>query len=245
MKIYPSLKEAVLGTGDALHDRGSVVDVEHWQGVEAPAPTLELIGASFRTFLRNDVATLVRELSPNLPWADMHFDERVGREPSNPGEAYKHWPFHRKSPDEFHEDVAFSHTYQERLWSANRPGIRHRTGDLQSVVDLLKRDPTTRQAFVPIWWPEDTGAAHEGRVPCTIGYWFVRRNGHLHMTYWIRSCDYFRHFRDDLYLAARLNLWMIEQAGWEGEVKPGFIDFHCGSLHCWHSEKRLLKRINL
>ena len=28
------------------------------------------------------------------------------------------------------------------------------------VIDLLEREPFTRQAYLPIWFPEDTGAFH-------------------------------------------------------------------------------------
>jgi hypothetical protein len=83
-----------------------------------------------------------------------------------------------------------------------------------------------------------------GRIPCTLGYWFVLRNGKLNMTYYIRSCDYVRHFRDDIYLAVRLQLWVLQQVQQlalahadHGEyepwldVTPGTFTMHIGSLH--------------
>jgi hypothetical protein len=62
----------------------------------------------------------------------------------------------------------------------------------------MVREPFTRQAFLPIWYPEDTGSVHGERVPCTIGYHFIRRGDWVHVVYYIRSCDFFRHFRDDI-----------------------------------------------
>jgi hypothetical protein len=46
-------------------------------------------------------------------------------------------------------------------------GIRYNYGDLNDVVDLLARSPATRQAVLPVWFPEDTGAVHGERVPCS------------------------------------------------------------------------------
>ncbi len=44
---------------------------------------------------------------------------------------------------------------------ANR-GIRYRYADLHDVIDTLNKDPLTRQAYIPIWFPED-GSAMPGR----------------------------------------------------------------------------------
>src|SRR5918994_728289 len=68
-------------------------------------------------------------------------------------------------------------------------GIRFMYGDLSDVVDLLIRNPLTRQAYLPIWFPEDTGAHHRMRVPCTLGYHFMVRNNQLSCRYYMRSCD--------------------------------------------------------
>ena len=71
-------------------------------------------------------------------------------------------------------------------------GIRFSYGDFNDVLDLLEKEPFTRQAFLPIWFPEDTGCHHGERVPCTIGYHFMRRGNFLSVVYMIRSCDYIR-----------------------------------------------------
>jgi thymidylate synthase len=79
------------------------------------------------------------------------------------------------------------------------------------VIDLLRDRPTTRQAFIPIWFPEDTGAHHGERVPCTLGYHLMARDGRLKIVYYMRSCDFLRHFRDDVYMAGRLCQWVCER----------------------------------
>ena len=124
-------------------------------------------------------------------------------------------------------------------------GIRYEYGDLQDVVNLIKREPFTRQAFLPMWFPEDTGCLHGGRIPCSLGWHFIRRFNHLHVSYFIRSCDIFRHLRDDVYMCARLVIWMLESLRaldpeeWN-DVQPGMLTFHCTSLHAFSHEKSLL-----
>jgi thymidylate synthase len=156
-------------------------------------------------------------------------------------------------------DEKFSHTYMERFWPKKawdedtRPtngkhlGIRYEYGDLLDLIGLLSREPYTRQAFLPVWFPEDTGSTHGGRVPCTLGYHFIRRGNHFHMVYYIRSCDFFRHFRDDIYLGVRLLYWILnnleikDQKGWR-DVKPGIFTMHITSLHIFNNEyPKLLK----
>lgn len=258
MNAYYRLSEAIGWAGRYLKNTGYEIRTEQWQGVDTPAPMLETLEVSFRGQVNPIIHQLVDDVRPNLPWADLHFDERVGGVPSNPGEAYKSWPYFRGNArdEEFRHEEGhrFTHTYQERLWAGRiegepTTGIRYRLGDLSTLLDLLKREPLTRQAFLPIWFPEDTGAAHGGRVPCTLGYWFVCRHEAMHITYYIRSCDYFRHLRDDVYMAARLLLWVLDQLR-EGpenvdgfdwwDVEPGFLNMHIGSLHCWMNEKGIL-----
>lgn len=150
----------------------------------------------------------------DLPWADEHFDERISGDPSNPGESYKNWPYNTFKPeaDPYMHGKEFSHTYQERFWPKQagdnerivQKGIRYHYGDLGDVIIQLNHNPLTRQAFLPIFFPEDTGAVHKQRVPCTLGYLFNIYGGKLYCNYYIRSCDAFRHFRNDIYLAMRL-----------------------------------------
>lgn len=163
------------------------------------------------------------------------------------------------APDQY--DLKFSHTYMERFWpkwagydhkrryhrgpqgykDGVLAGIRFTYGDLQDVIHQLADDPHTRQAYLPVWFPEDTGAVHGERVPCSLGYHFMMRGKHLHCWYDIRSCDIVHYFRDDIYLAVRLTLWVLDQLRsfpgskvegdfWAG-VGPGFLHMSVHSLH--------------
>ncbi len=236
-----NFREAIAFAKEQLDRYGAPVNPGHWQGYDTKGKpdltTQELMNLTLevpvhRNHAEHTLDVLADEIEPNLPWADVHFAERVGGEPTNPGDAYKVWPWWQGQEAaamvgelDVEGPVIFTHTYQERFWPkranmGNRPhahnrtpiwGIRYQWGDLDDVLDLLWREPLTRQATFPIFFPEDTGAVHRGRIPCTLHYHFMVRNGMLHMWYAIRSCDYVRHFRDDLYLAARLQLWVLDR----------------------------------
>lgn len=224
-------------------------------------------GHSSPEFKEQSLEILRNDIHPNLPWADDHFMERVCGQPINPGVEWANWPYN-KSAAGFLEGGKFNHNYMERYWPklAGRvvdptrtaqdyqqellslaaidrephDGIYHPYGDVSDVVDLLVREPNTRQAYIPIFFPEDTGAVHGSRLPCTLGYHLIQRGGYLHIVYYLRSCDFIRHFRDDIYLTVRLLLWVLEQATerdsrW-ASIKPGTYTMHMTSLHMFRND---------
>src|SRR5690606_37916967 len=99
--------------------------------------------------------------------------------------------------------------------------------------------------YMPIFFPEDTGAVHGGRIPCSLGYQFIQRHGYLHINYYLRSCEVYRHFRDDAYLTMKLLLWVLDQlqlhdaATW-GSVLPGTFNMYITSFHCFINDKEKL-----
>lgn len=178
-----------------------------------------------------------------------------------------------RCPDPFHEGQsgAFDHTYPERFWpklagkqhmarrgfvpSDEHRGIRFQYGDLSDVVRLLVRSPLTRQAYLPVWFPEDTGAVSRQRVPCTLGYHFMIRDNRLSCRYYIRSCDMRRHFVNDVYFAGRLTQWMCDAFNdmraingeppitrhMPGELTPGRLVMHITSLHCFVGDHEAIR----
>lgn len=254
---YPSL--AIKNAKEKLYQFGKVVNSKNWQGVESPDDTWELLNHSFAFVIPKAGAELVEEVRPNLEWASMHFRERISGEPLNPPPSHVKWPYNQEGNKKFMPGDIFSHTYPERFWpkKANyseskyhvRKGIRYELGDARDVIELIYKDPDTRQAFLPIWFPEDTGATSGQRVPCSLGYHFIQREGFLHTNYYMRSCDIIRHFRDDIYLGTYLTYWILQQQRnkakksddfWYG-VKPGIFTMHITSLHCFNKEKEVLK----
>jgi thymidylate synthase len=253
MKIYPNFRAAIDAARQRLIDVGIWVKPDQWQSRDVSskpeAMTRETLHFSFQVPITGEsLPALRKDIGPNLPWADEHFEERVGGQPLNPGVQWANWPW-GNSADSFRDNGGkFSHTYMERIWpkragevgEGDRFGIRYRYGDLLDVVAHLAAHPLSRQAYLPIWFPEDTGVVHGERVPCTLGYHFIMRDGFLHTTYYIRSCDIVRHFQDDIYLAVRLKLWLLNQLRerspvWK-KVMPGFLLMHIGSLHAFKND---------
>jgi len=245
------------------------IHTEKWQGVnisdKPEAQMVEILYESFKTQVYTENLDIIRQaVQPNLPWADRHFEEeRVSRQPINPGDTWRIWPWSVSADKHRTEGNQYNHSYAERYWPkfANetsggvltdsfeevepRMGIRYFYGDLDDVVLLLKREPLTRQAVLPVYFPEDTGSVHGGRVPCSIAYHFMVRGKALHCTYWLRSCDLYRHFRDDVYLTIRLMLWILDELRildpdyWD-YIEPGFLIMHIDSLHMFVNDYRAM-----
>jgi thymidylate synthase len=123
-------------------------------------------------------------------------------------------------------------------------GIRFRYGDLDDVVNLLQRSPFTRQAYLPIWFPEDTGVHTGKRVPCTLGYHFMIRNQMLSCRYYIRSCDVIRHMPDDIYMAMLLQEWLVDKmnrpllvpTSFVPGIKRGKLSMYASSMHAFRAD---------
>lgn len=234
-----------------------LIQISDWQGMKFSYKMYEIFDVSFRANIPKDVTKLPEECNPDLPWAEDHFQERIAGFPTNPGKTYMNWPYYKD--DRRIRNEVFTHTYQERFWpkrigkitkklEEDNKGVRYSLGDFRDLILLLDRNPDTRQAFLPVWFPEDTGVIHGGRVPCTIGYLFSYREGYLHLTYYIRSCDYIRHFKNDVYMACRLVFHILDELtklsntiSWS-KVKPGRFTLHINSLHIFESDKLELKK---
>lgn len=238
---------------DALFDyicekllQADELDTGHWQGKENNTATRELHNVTLEIPIMPTSGIWAQFVSPNLPWAEEHFQERVSGVPYNPPPSHVRWPFAQAgNADHVDETGKFAHTYPERMWPPpTLRGIRYQYGDLDGVVSLLAKYPTTRQAYVPMFYPEDITAALQGeRVPCSLGWSFSMRRNKLHCFYPMRSNDWLRYGRDDLYLAGRLTQWMIEEsrkiAGensvWH-DVVPGMLTCFMVSLHCFEQD---------
>ena len=216
-------------------------------------------------------------IKPNLPWADDHFLERVCGYPINPGVEWANWPWGGSADKFRDKRGKFNHNYMERYWpkyaghfvnatetpdefktlllSAHEGtdggwppnhGVHHDYGDLNDVVKKLCCDPGTRQAVLPIYFPEDT-ALLNARQPCSIYYHFIRNGNSLDVVYAMRSCDFRRHWADDVYLTVRLLLWVLEKVKQDDEtrapqyrqwqnVKPGEFVMHIANLHIFAAD---------
>lgn len=256
--MHSRFSAAVEEAKRAFRTRSHLVHTEKWQALDISKrpemATHEVFLHSFGVELYGeDLNTYVADIKPDLPWADDHFIERVSGEPLNPPPSEAWWPHAPQGNSQFKVGDIFSHSYPERYWptQAGRDsidpsvrgvnyGIRYRYGDLNDLVQLLAEEPLTRQAYLPVWFPEDTGVAHLERKPCTLGYHFIVRGRKLHCVYYIRSCDFVRHFRNDIYMTVRLQLWILGQLRkinlkWN-LVEPGTFTMHITSLHMFRND---------
>lgn len=248
------LRQAINQTLEVFRDQATLTKRETWQGKDVRGRpdmvTYELVGHSLIAELKGrQLSYYVQQIRPDLPWADDHFDERISGKPYNPPPSEVNWPHAPKGNAAFKEaGGVFSHTYPERFWpkraglygSFDKPmGIRYPIGDYADFVALLEREPFTRQAFFPIWFPEDTGNVSRVRTPCTLGYHLLLTGDRLDITYYIRSCDLVRHFRNDIYFTVRFLIHTLERLPWS-RVRPGTLRMHISSLHCFRNDWRTL-----
>lgn len=220
---------------------GNIVNTKSWQGVPSPDDMFETLHVSVTLGMEQEADKIALECNAKLPWADIHFNERVGGFPLNPPPSYKMWA---RNLEEFYATghECFSHSYPERMWSKTlHSGIRYDIADLNTLVDLLRQDPTTRQAYLPFFFPEDLSAAVLGeRVPCSLGWHFIIRDGRMDLFYALRSCDVMRHLHNDIYFANRLAIWVREKAGLN--VAMGNMHLVVTSLHCFVKDRELFEK---
>jgi len=251
-----TIPQAINGLTRRMAFDSTLVHPKYWQATDVsaqPAAAMrELLFVNLVLKVPMRRSQLSTETQANIPWAEDHFQERVGRVPVNPGETWKAWPW-SNSADGHRKDGQFSHNYMERYWPKEagdrgpeakhsfHKGVRFHYGDLDDVVNLIVKDPLTRQAYLPVFFPEDTGAVHGERIPCSIGYHFIIREDLLHCTYQLRSCDFRRHFADDIYLTARLMHWVQEELSFQNiYVNLGLLHVHIASLHLFINDYNAL-----
>ncbi len=205
--IYGDFKVAASELERDLHDNGGKV-----------ANTIELTNIAYSVS-----GPHLEDLTPHQPWADIEFEDRVATGYRNPGNAWKELPEvwgpmmeDRKAPDGLIYK-AFSYTYNERML--------HQLGD---ILHELRENPNSREAYLTIWNSTlDPFRLSRRRVPCTLGYQFFIRDEGLLMTYIQRSCNFPKHYQDDVYLARKLQEWMAEKL----MITPGSFSHWIGSLH--------------
>ncbi len=244
------------------------VDVGEWQSRDVKGDrskvTWEIREVSLHFGMPDSIVGAAELILPNLPWAEDHFRERVSGEPLNPPPSQAWWPFAQEGNEAFMRNGGkFSHTYPERFWPrharmtgsdyvSNPPGmkgVRFRYGDYNDVVNRLVKNPLTRQAYLPIYFPEDNGAPDGERVPCTLGYLFLVRNNQLHLTYYIRSCDFMRHWRDDVYMGVRLAIDVMDIMNYRlpkehPQITLGDMAMHIGSFHVFDGDMAMLEHLH-
>lgn len=172
-----------------------------------------------------DMDYLFSEL-PDPDWAIAEWEERkqgIQGNPINPGEAYK---LRESVWKEFlNSEGKFDYSYSERF---------NMNDQVQKVIDALKRDNMSRQAYITMWVPRDydyLGTA-VSRVPCSISYLFQYRQGKLNMEYSMRSCDFSTHFKNDVFEALLLMAYVSDKTS----LPLGDFIHHIASLHIYKKD---------
>lgn len=216
MRYYKNFADAFNETRRELKEMGHEVKLETYQNVDIKDnPDFYTKELAFYSYMVKEPSTEeLRPMLDHLDWVDAELKERLSGLPQN--EAWKLWP---EMWTEFLRDGKFSYTYPERL-----------CGKIQGVIQEFKRDMFTRRAYINLWNDDDYGSlAKEDRVPCTIGYSFLQRDGQLHMEYKMRSCDFASHFKHDVYFAVALQEYIAKQLG----LKVGHFIHNINSLHIY------------
>ena len=238
--MHHDLKSAIKHLRKELLDYGEPITTNNWQGITNPPTFIEVLNVGFQANMTDDIDDMVLQCNPTLPWADQHFLERVSGIPYNPPPSHDQW---LKDTDKSLEaNGKFSHTYPERMHQ-----------NLFKLVELLKNDPTTRQAYLPIWFEGDGQMALDNRrVPCTLGWHFIRRDGMLHCFYPMRSVDAIRHLSNDVYFANQGNAVQcfcpvtgtgIQTNWWKTDESAGWINIGNGLQ--WNLENANYFALNL
>lgn len=217
MRFYSNFKDANNEIRRDLAELGISVHPQTMQDKDiADDPdynTRELLNYDYTV-----VQPILGDLNPSQPWADAEFQERITFVNEHGAKA---WELRPEVWQEFH-DRGFSYTY----------GERYRNG-LREIIDELKEHPESRQLFLSVWDAvEDSLKIGNLRVPCSLGYWFAKRDGKLHMTYLERSADFATHFQNDQYLSRRLQEYVAEQVG----IPAGRFTHWIGSLHVYQKD---------
>lgn len=111
----------------------------------------------------------------------------------------------------------FVYAYGERLWSLNQ---------LPKIVELLKVEPATRRAVIPIYDKIDN-CMTISEVPCWSFSQWLLRDGKLNNIVYFRSNDVWGAFPSDAYGIRTLQKWIADQL----DAEVGYYSHKIGSAH--------------
>lgn len=229
MRIYQDPYELMSEIMREVHEMGEIVHPKSMQNKDVSNDenfvTKEIINYSYCLKSIDPITPLFMFGSPKN-WADVEFIERINGKMSNPGMA---WLIREDVWKEFLNDRrGFDYTYGERI--SIFPEL---------IIKELRRNPDSRQCILSIWdrTKDLRFIGGKKRVPCSIYYQFLIRNGKLHIIYNQRSADAVTHFGNDVYLAWQMKEFIAEQVG----VKGGDLFHNIASLHSYKKDWETLK----
>lgn len=185
--------------------------------------TKRIIGTMISCDLRKEIPLLsIRKMYPKTGAAELAWMLMGTQEGGWLKKYSKIW-------EKFEEDGLLKSAYGYR-WR------RHFGRDqILQCVDLLKKDPSTRQAVVFAWDPGLDGLKNSGKaknIPCHMGFSAYVVNGRLDLCVYQRSLDTIVGLPYDILLYGLLNMAMANSLEVEkGRVSIAFGDTHIYDCH--------------
>lgn len=104
-------------------------------------------------------------------------------------------------------------------------------GQIEHVIDMLTRKPTTRQAVLQLFDANDLRTGQRD-VPCTCTIQLLIREDKLEMVTYMRSNDVYRGLPHDVFCFTLLQEWLARRLG----VDVGAYKHAVGSLHLYDDD---------
>jgi thymidylate synthase len=133
-------------------------------------------------------------------------------------------PSYRRFSDDLHTLYG---AYGPRLFT-----MHGKFDQIQNVLVLLKRKPTTRQAVIQLFDAADITKERKD-IPCTCTLQFLIREGRLHMITNMRSNDAYLGLPHDIFAFTFLQELLARSIG----VRLGTYKHAVGSLHLYDSDR--------
>ena len=238
-RIYSNCLEMIKEVERDAWEMGVQVPVQSMQDKVGELMTRELRAYGFTiTPPQDKLDEMVEYLFPKssvLDYCRAELVDRVGGVPLNPGNSYK---VRGQVWSEFLHNGTFAYTYSCRMCQ-----------QLPRIIQELRDKPGTRQAIINIhsnfyesFDPANPDLPHQdlhrlggvARIPCSMYYQMMRRDGKLDLIYTMRSCDFLTHFAVDIWLAARLQEHVANQLG----IPRGNFSYFTGSLHAYEKDMK-------
>ena len=220
-RIFLNCKEALSEIERDIAEMGIMVHPHSMQNKivkdDENFSTLEVQNYSFTILDSSDKDEIV----PNLEWCKAEFTERIANwdnknvERLNPGQA---WTLRKEIWNEFLVDGKFCYSYNELVTDHEQ---------LKLIINELKENPDTRQAILILHGRDQKYHMRKKRIPCSVFYHFMIREGGLDIIYAMRSCDYDTHFANDIWHACEIRNFVASQVG----IKPRLFHMNISSLH--------------
>ena len=220
-RIFKNCKEAINEIKRDIHEMGIKVHPHSMQNkIVKDDPNYETQEVQNYSFTILDTTDKNDIVGNDLDWCKAEFKERVVycNKFTNPGKA---WLLRKSTWEPFLVDGKMDYTYNARISGEDQ---------LELVIAELKRNPDTRQAIIQIHEPHDAlfmGGTR--RIPCSLCYQLMIRNGKLDIIYMMRSSDFNSHFKNDIWLADELRRYISDAT----HIPVGLFMMNISSLHIY------------